>query len=69
MFAVGLIYIVEYHCVKLCRSYITNKFDYTLIDCYCLCFFQRSERTPMAEFILYITLHGQHSGRIHEHRG
>lgn len=30
---------------------------------------QRKEQTPMAEFIMYITLHGQHSGRTHERRG
>lgn len=30
---------------------------------------QKKEQTLMAEFILYITLHGQRSGRTHELRG
>lgn len=30
---------------------------------------QRKGQTLMAEFILYITLHGQRSGRTHELRG
>lgn len=41
--------------------------EHSVIDWYFVP--QRRERTQMAEFILYITLLGQHSGRTQEHKG